>query len=312
MSDIRHFVNILDHSTEELEHILARASELKSRMKCGIQDRLMMGKTLAMFFEKPSMRTRVSLEVAASSMGGSAICLDTNEGPGARLGDRESIDDVARVISRYVDVISIRTFEHSKVEALAKFGSVPVINALSDYSHPTQAMADIMTMREHLGNTRGKTLVFIGDGNNVARSLASLCGKLGVRFVLGCPEGYGLDPEFVTSLKKICPDADFSEINDPVKAVKDAAVVYTDVWASMGQETERAKRLEIFKSYQVNSELMSKAPAGAKVLHCLPAHRGEEITAEVMESEASLVFDEAENRMHINRALFAVLVADPK
>lgn len=306
------FVSILDYSSDELRHVLDRARDLKTRFHAGIPDRLMLGKSLAMFFEKPSMRTRVSLEVAMSSMGGTALCLDSNEGPGKRLGEREELRDIARVISRYVDVISIRTFEHKKVEELAEYASVPVINALSDWSHPTQALADILTLEEHLGDLTGKTLTFVGDGNNVALSLAALCAKIGMRFVLGCPEGYELDSSFVADLEKACPGTGLVQTNDPAEAVKDACAVYTDVWASMGQEEEQDSRKGIFAPYQLNSELMAKAPSDAKVLHCLPAHRGEEITNDVIESDASLVWDEAENRMHINRALFAVLVADRK
>lgn len=302
---MRHFINILDHSTDELTALLDTAARLKARMKRGERDLPMQGKTLAMYFQKPSLRTRVSLEVAINSMGGSTICMEVGNQP---LGARESIPDQARVMSRFVDVISMRTFDHAAIEEMARWSTVPVINVLSDWSHPTQAMADILTMREHLGDLAGRTLTYVGDGNNVARSLASLCARLGIRFVCSSPAGYELDAAFLDTLRKASPDACIELEADPHRAVSDAAAVYTDVWASMGQETEAEARLAAFRPYQVNTALMQSAPAGTIVLHCLPAHRGDEITDEVMDSPASVVFDQAENRMHINRALFATLV----
>jgi ornithine carbamoyltransferase len=303
---VKHFIEILDHEPAELEHILSVSADLKKRLKNGIADRLMLGKTLGMFFEKPSTRTRVSQECAVVSMGGVAINLESS----SRLGEREAIRDVARVMSRYVSLLSIRTFGHELVKELARWSDVPVINTLSDYSHPTQAMADIQTMREHVGDTAGKTLTYIGDGNNVARSLFSICAKLGVRFACATPEGYELDKEFLSYAEKCCPKAEILLTNDPALAVKEAAVVYTDVWTSMGQEKEKSERIKTFAPYQVNAELMAKAPQRALVMHCLPAHRGEEITDEVMESKYSVVFDEAENRMHIYRSLFALLLGE--
>lgn len=302
---MQHFINILDHTAADLTALLDTAARLKARMKQGERDTPMQGKTLAMYFQKPSLRTRVSLEVAMNSMGGSAICMEVGNQP---LGARESIPDQARVMSRYVDVISMRTFDHAAIEEMARWGTVPVINVLSDWSHPTQAMADILTMREHLGELTGRTLTYVGDGNNVARSLAALCARLGIRFVCSSPAGYELQAEFLDTLHAVCPGACIELVGDPREAVADAAAVYTDVWASMGQETEAAARLAAFRPYQVNAALMQAAPKGAIVLHCLPAHRGDEITDEVMDSPASVVFDQAENRMHINRALFATLV----
>ncbi len=302
---MKHFINLRDHSPEELESILNTARRLKQRRRQGIHDNIMSGRILGMYFEKPSLRTRVSLEAAMITMGGGAICLDTGGNP---LGTRESIADQARVMSRYVDAISIRTFAHTVVEEFARYSSVPVINALSDFNHPTQAMADIMTLREHLGDTRDKTLAFIGDGNNVARSLAMACAKLGMIFAIASPGGYTLDDAFLAAIRKEIPQARIETFSDPTRAVQNAAAVYTDVWASMGQEDEARERAEHFAPFQVNTELMRKAPEKTLVLHCLPAHRGHEITDEVIDSPASVVFDQAENRMHINRALISMLV----
>lgn len=297
------FINILDHDRDELEQILTRAAELKARLKAGIPDHGMRGKILAMYFEKPSTRTRFSLETAAVTLGGHAIHENNT-----RLGDREAVRDVARVVSRYVDLVSIRTFGHDILEEFAKYADVPVINALSDHSHPTQAMADVMTMREHLGDTRGKKLVYIGDGNNVALSLAALCGRLGIRFGISCPEGYGLSESTRTELLRECPDMDFSEEQNPKLALADADVAYTDVWVSMGMEEEAARRKAAFAPYQLNEELLRAAKQGCKIMHCLPAHRGEEITDGVMDAPESIVFDQAENRMHLYRGLFAHLM----
>jgi ornithine carbamoyltransferase len=303
---MKHFVDILDFSPEELIHILLRAAELKRRMKRGVADRLMLGKTLGMYFEKPSLRTRVSLEAAMATMGGSSICLEM-----AAVDKREALEDQARVMSRYVDVITMRTFRHDTIVTFSQWATVPVINTLSDQSHPTQALADILTMQEHLGgDLRGKTLAFVGDGNNVARSLAALCAKLGIRFTLAAPAGYRLSDALVQQICTACPDAVLTQTEDPAAAVRKADAVYTDVWASMGQEEEAEARAAIFRPFQVNAALMQKAPAQAIVLHCLPAHRNQEITDEVIESPTSAVFDQAENRMHINRALFAVFVAE--
>jgi ornithine carbamoyltransferase len=247
---VKHLVNILDHDRDWLERLLQRCALLKARRQAGIADRLLLGRALMMFFEKPSTRTRVSLETAIGSMGGYAI---NQENPaGSRLGDREALCDVARVISRYCDLISVRTFDHQVVETLAAWATVPVINALSDYSHPTQALADLLTIREHLGAEAGRTLVFIGDGNNVARSLAAVAGRFDLRFVLCCPEGYDFDADFVATLGRECPDLEFTTERDPATAVRRADIIYTDVWASMGQEEEADVRRQTFAPYQVN------------------------------------------------------------
>lgn len=305
---VRHFINILDYTAEELEGILRKAVILKARKKAGLVEEFMRGKTLGMYFQKASLRTRVSLEVAMTSLGGGAIYLDFQ---GQDMFDRESLPDQARVMSRYADIISMRTFSHDEVEEFARWSEVPVINALSDWSHPTQAMADIMTMREYMGETAGKELVYIGDGNNVVRSLAAICGRLGIRFTVASPEGYHVGEDFLNHIRANCPGAQVRELSDPVEAVRNADAIYTDVWASMGQESEAEARRQVFAPYQVNRALIEKAPAGVIVLHCLPAHRGDEITDEIMDDpKVSAVFDQAENRMHINRALIAVLTGN--
>lgn len=303
---MKHFINILDHSEEELTALLLRSKELKSRMKAGIPDRILLGKTLMTIFEKPSTRTRVSLEAAASSMGANSM---TQEMSTSRLGEREPIKDVARVISRYVDIVAIRTFEHENVEDFAKYSDVPVINALSDYSHPTQAMGDIITISEHYDDVKGKHIAFIGDGNNVAFSIAAAAARFGMAFTLICPEGYEFQDKDVKFLREKVPGQDFCITNKIDDRIKSADIIYTDVWTSMGQEDEYEKRKKIFQPYQVNGELLAKAPGHCKVMHCLPAHRGEEITDEVIESERSIVFDQAENRMHLYRGLFAELLS---
>ncbi|MFH0910361.1 MAG: ornithine carbamoyltransferase [Planctomycetota bacterium] len=300
-----HFISVLDHSTETLTRLLNRAAALKARRRAGIHDRLLLGRTLGMFFDKPSTRTRVSLEVAAASMGGYAI---HQEGSASRLGAREPVQDVARVMSRYTDLIAIRTFGHDVVETFARYATVPVVNALSDYSHPTQAMADMLTLRERWGKLEGKKLVFVGDANNVARSLAAASGRLGLSFAIARPPEYGFEAAFLACLAKACPGMDFAETSDPAAAVGDADVLYTDVWTSMGQEAEAAERKKTFLPYQLNAALLGRAPKGCLVMHCLPAHRGQEITDEVLESPRSVVFDQAENRMHFYRGLFAELL----
>ena len=262
-------------------------------------------RTLAMIFEKPSLRTRVSFETAMTQLGGTATYLDQTA---IGLGAREPAKDVARVLSRMCDAIMARTFGHDMVEELARNSSVPVINGLTDYSHPCQAMADLVTVREHLGGLKGKTLVFVGDGNNVARSLAVGCAKLDMKFVLSCPSGYELEESFFESLLVDHPQADCSLVHEPGLAVRSADVVYTDTWVSMGQEEQRKDRLRTFHAYQVDEKLMSLAPKHAIVLHCLPAYRGCEISEGVFEKHAEVIFDQAENRLHFQRTLLDVLL----
>ncbi|MDB5302701.1 MAG: Ornithine carbamoyltransferase [Phycisphaerales bacterium] len=305
-----HFISIADHSTEELKHLLEVAGRLKKQLKeTGRNDPVLAGKTLAMVFEKPSLRTRVSFAVAMTQLGGYGLLLRQEE---VGLGSREPVEDVARILSGMCDGIMARTFEHEKITGLARWATVPVINGLTDYSHPCQAMADLMTLQEHFGNLEGRTLAFIGDGNNVARSLATACGKLGVRFILSSPGGYELSPEDVDRIMAQLPAMDFELVRDPAEAVREADAIYTDTWVSMGQETEKARRLKDFDGYHVDERLLAAAPKHAVVLHCLPAYRGLEISAEVMEGPRSLIFPEAENRLHFQKGLLAVLMGGMK
>jgi ornithine carbamoyltransferase len=306
MDAMKHFTAVSDCTPQELRHMLDVALRLKRQYKqTGRNDPILADKTLALVFEKPSLRTRVSFAVAMTHLGGSGLLLRDEE---VGLGKREPIQDVARVLSGMVDGIMARTFEHEKVTGLAKYATVPVINGLTDFSHPCQAMADLMTLEEHFGALKGKTLAFIGDGNNVARSLAVACGKFGMRFLLASPPGYALGDEEVDRIMSQVPEMDFETVTDPGDAVREADCVVTDTWVSMGQEEEKARRVKEFAGYQVDESLMAKSPAHAVVLHCLPAYRGYEISEAVMESPRSLVFQEAENRLHFQKGLVAVLM----
>ena len=297
---MRHFLNVFGASPDDLRHLLTEAGKLKAARKQGLPGRSLAGKVVALIFEKPSLRTRVSFEAAVAHLGGHSLFLPGNE---VGLGWRETHADFARTMSRYVDVMVLRVFQQETVDKMAQFGSVPIINALSDRSHPCQALADLLTIQESFGTVEGKTVAFVGDGNNVARSLAAGCGKLGAKFVLACPPGYEFDDKFQQGWKTAV-GGDFPETtHDPAKAVAHADVIYTDVWTSMGQEAERDERLHRFAPFQVNAALMAKAPKHCKVLHCLPAHRGEEITDEVVDGPQSAVFDQAENRMHAQKAV---------
>lgn len=303
---MKHFVAIADCSPAELRHVLDVAGWFKKQHKTtGRNDLLLVGKTLAMIFEKPSLRTRVSFAVAAIHLGGTPLVLSRDE---VGLGSREPVQDVARVLSGMCDGIMARVFEHEKITGLARFSSVPVINGLTDWSHPCQAMADMMTLEERFGMLAGRTLAFVGDGNNVARSLAVACGKMGMRFVLASPPGYALPSDTVDRVMSQVPDMDFVMTNDPHEAVRDADAVYTDTWVSMGQEQDKAKRLKDFTGFTVDDELLASAPDHAVVLHCLPAYRGLEISEAVLEGPRSLVFPQAENRLHFQKGLLAVLM----
>jgi ornithine carbamoyltransferase len=302
---MRHFLTILDHDTETLRYLLSEAARIKSDVARGKFADTLKHKIVGLVFEKPSLRTRVSFEAGVAQLGGASLFQSGGE---VGLGARESLADFARTMSQYVNAIVLRVFKHTTVEGVAEHSSVPVINGLSDTSHPCQAMADLLTMRECFGAEGGKTVAFVGDGNNVARSLAILCGKLGVRFVLARPEGYGFPAEFTANYRKHVGPSLPAELADPVEAVKKADVIYTDVWTSMGQEAEREQRLKEFMPFQVNAALMKKAPKHAKVLHCLPAHRGEEITNDVIEGPASVVFQQAGNRMHAQKAILEWLL----
>jgi ornithine carbamoyltransferase len=305
---MKHFTAVADCTPEELRHLLDVSYRLKKQHKeTHRNDPILAGKTLAMIFEKPSLRTRVSFSVAMTHLGGEGLILRDEE---VGLGKREPIQDVARVLSGMVDGIMARTFEHESVTSLARYATVPVINGLTDYSHPCQAMADLMTLEEHfgVGQLVDRTLVFVGDGNNVARSLAVACGKFGMRFVLSAPPGYELPGEDVDRIMAQMPKMDFELVPDPTEAVRGADCVVTDTWVSMGQEADKARRVKEFAGFQVDEKLMSLAPAHAIVLHCLPAYRGYEISEQVLESDRSLVFQEAHNRLHFQKGLLAVLM----
>lgn len=303
---MENFLSINMCSAEQLEELLDLSSGLKSMYKSGGRDVCLAGKVLAMLFEKTSLRTRISFQVAMADLGGTAIYLKPQDV--GIIGKREPAKDMARVLSRYVDGIMARTFAHETIVEFTRFATVPVINALSDWSHPCQAMADVLTIREHCGALAGLKVVYVGDGNNVARSLAFVCAKLGMKFVCASPAGYELDEETIAESNRIAADT-ASQTGDPVAAVTDANIVYTDTWTSMGQEEEKAKRIRDFEGFQVSDELLAHAPAGVKVMHCLPAYRGLEITDEVCESDKSIIFDQAENRLHFQRALLKRLMS---
>ncbi|HJT76736.1 MAG TPA: ornithine carbamoyltransferase, partial [Gemmataceae bacterium] len=266
---------------------------------------ILLGRVLGMVFEKPSLRTRVSFQAAMAQLGGASLLLPSSE---TGLGSRESVPDFSRVISQYVDAVVLRTFSHHTVETFAAHAGCPVINGLSDYYHPCQALGDLLTLQELFPDVAGRTLVFVGDGNNVARSLAVGCGKLGVRFVLAAPDGYGFDEPFLEAYRRQVAGGQILQNGEPSHAVGQADVIYTDVWASMGQEGEREERRQRFAAYQVNENLLALAPPHARVMHCLPAHRGEEVTDAVLDGARSVVFQQAGNRMHAQKALLKWLL----
>lgn len=303
---MKDFLAISDCSSEQLLELLEESCSLKALYKSGRHDLCLAGKVLAMLFEKPSLRTRISFQVAMTDLGGNPIYVKPEDIGG--IGKREPIRDMARVLSRYVDGIMARTFEHQSVTELARYADVPVINALTDRSHPCQAMADALTIKEHLGRIEGVKIAFVGDGNNVARSLAFAAGKLGMRMVVASPAGYELDTESIDTANSFAADC-LVQTNDPRAAVADADVIYTDTWVSMGQEGEKEKRRQDFAGFKVNSELVAAAPQHAKIMHCLPAYRGYEISDDVAESPNSIIFDQAENRLHFQRALLKELMA---
>lgn len=303
------FIAIADNSPDEIQALLNLAVKLKQQRAEGGNQPLLGGKTLAMIFQKPSLRTRVSFDMAMRQLGGDALYLSPQE---IGLGQRESIADVARVLSGYVDAIMARVFEHEHVLELARWASVPVINGLSDYNHPCQGMADGLTIYEHFGKIKGLNVTFIGDGNNVAVSLLHLCAMLGANFTLAAPEGYDMNPK---ALELGCEFArqSGSQVNttrNPHQAVKGADVIYTDTWTSMGQEAEAKKRELVFPPYQVNQHLVSEANPDVIVMHCLPAHRGQEITDEVADGPHSQLFPQAHNRMHAQKAILVWLLTE--
>jgi len=304
---MKHLVSLYNLTVEEIEEIFRLSEKLKKELKQGIQHHLLKGKTLGMIFSKSSTRTRVSFETGMYQLGGYALFLSSSE---IQLGRGETIYDTAQVLSRYLDGIMIRTFKQSDVEELAKYGSIPVINGLTDLMHPCQILADLFTVYEHKGTLKGLKIAYVGDGNNVANSLLHGCAKLGVNLSIASPKGYecdqGIIDEALSDAKKSGAKIVLTE--DLIEAVKDADAVYTDTWVSMGQENEKEQRIKTFMPYQVNADLFSKAKEDAIFLHCLPAYRGYEVTSEVIDGPRSVVFDEAENRLHVQKAIMALLM----
>ena len=294
---MKHLLKLMDLSEQEIVEILNLADQLKYEKKNGIEHHILKGKTLGLIFEKSSTRTRVSFEVGMYDLGGNALFLSSRD---LQIGRGEPVQDTARVLSRYLDGIMIRTYAQEEVEDLAKYGSIPIINGLTDYCHPCQVLADLMTIREHKGVLKGKKLCYIGDGNNMTNSLIVGGIKMGMEVSVACPHGYEPDAEL---MKWATENGTFTCTESVLEAAKDSDVLYTDVWASMGQEAEAEERKKIFAGYQINSDVMAVAHSDAMVMHCLPAHRGEEITEEVLEAHADEIFDEAENRLHAQKAV---------
>ena len=294
---MKHLLKLMDLSTKEITEILNLADQLKFEKKNGIEHHLLKGKTLGMIFSKSSTRTRVSFEVGMYDLGGNALFLSSRD---LQIGRGEPVQDTARVLSRYLDGIMIRTFAQKEVEDLATYGSIPIINGLTDFCHPCQVLADLMTIREYKGACAGNKLCYIGDGNNMTNSLIVGGIKMGMEVSVACPKGYEPDAKIMAWAKE---NGKFTCTENVLEAAKGADVLYTDVWASMGQESEAEERKKIFKNYQINAEVMKVANDKAMVLHCLPAHRGEEITEEVFEAHANELFDEAENRLHAQKAV---------
>ncbi|MBO5362791.1 MAG: ornithine carbamoyltransferase [Clostridia bacterium] len=294
---MKHLLKLMDWSKKEITEVLNLADQLKFEKKNGIEHHHLKGKTLGMIFSKSSTRTRVSFEVGMYDLGGQALFLSSRD---LQIGRGEPVEDTARVLSRYLDGIMIRTFAQKEVEDLATYGSIPIINGLTDYCHPCQVLADLMTIREHKGAIAGNKLCYIGDGNNMTNSLIVGGIKMGMEVSVACPKGYEPDAALMAWAKE---NGKFTVTDDVLEAAKDADVLYTDVWASMGQESEAEERKKIFKNYQINAEVMAVANEKAMVMHCLPAHREEEITAEVFEAHANEIFDEAENRLHAQKAV---------
>ena len=299
---MKHLLKLLDLSAEEITDLLNLADQLKYEQKHGIEHPILKGKTLGMIFAKASTRTRVSFETGMYQLGGHPLYLSAGD---MQIGRGEPIQDTARVLSRYLDGIMIRTFEQKQVEDLAQYGSIPVINALTDFAHPCQVLADLMTIREEKGSLEGLRAAYIGDGNNMANSIIVGCLKMGMGIAVACPDAYRPAPEVLEFAKG---NPNFLLTNDPREAAKGADVLFTDVWASMGQEGEAEQRKRDFAGYQINEELMALAKPDALVQHCLPAHRGEEITAEVFEAHAREIFEEAENRLHAQKAVLVTLM----
>jgi ornithine carbamoyltransferase len=302
---MRHLISLADVTTAEIARIFSITEDLKSKFVHGLREPLLPGRVLALLFQKQSLRTRVSFESGIAHLGGSSIML----GEDAGFGKRESIADFTRVLSEMVDVIVVRAYKHATVVEMAAHSACSIVNGLTDLAHPCQVLADLFTLREHFGELRGIRIAWVGDGNNVARSLVQGCGRLGVELVVCTPPGYELDAEFVAETARECAGLAITATHDPQAALEGAAAVYTDVWASMGQEAEREKRKHDFAKYQVNEKLMAQAPADALFMHCLPAHRGEEVTNEVIDGPQSIVVAQAANRMHVQKGILVWLLA---
>ena len=301
---MRNVLTLFDLSTAEIERIFAITKDLKSKFRAGVREPLLPGRTMALLFEKPSLRTRVSFETAMLHLGGGSLFLGKDVG----WGERESISDFSQVLSEFVDVVVCRANAHSSLEQLADHCTIPVVNGLTNRAHPCQGLADLYTLYELNGELSGLRLAFVGDTNNMSRSLAIGCAKLGVEFALAAPPNYRFDGAFLDQLKHECPRSRLVTTSEPAEAGRGAAAVYTDVWASMGQEAERTRRLQDFSPYQVNPKLMQLAAANAKFLHCLPARRGEEVTDEVIDGPQSAVMQQAGNRLHLQKGLLAWLL----
>ena len=300
----RDFLTLKDFTRQEIEEMVNLGIDLKAKQKAGIPTPILAGKTLGMIFQKSSTRTRVSFEVGMYQLGGSALFLSTND---LQIGRGEPIRDTARVLSRYLDGIMIRTYSHADVEELAEYADIPVINGLTDDYHPTQIIADLITIQEHKGKLEGIKFAYVGDGNNMTHSLMIGCAKVGMDVTVACPDGYMPNPEIVALAQSYAAESGGSVtvMHDPKEAVKGVDVIYTDTWASMGQEAEKEIRKKAFAGYQVDDAMMALAKPDAIFMHCLPAYRGMEVTDEVMESAQSVVFDEAENRLHAHKAIMA-------
>ena len=305
---MKHLINLNDVSLEEIEGIFTLAARLKNDLKQGTEHHLLKGKTLGMIFSKSSTRTRVSFEVGMYQLGGYPMFLSSSD---IQLGRGETIYDTAQVLSRYISGIMIRTFKHSDVEDLARYGTIPVINGLTDLMHPCQILADLFTVYEVKGKLQGLKMAYVGDGNNVANSLLHGCAKTGMDIYVATPSNYGCDGTIIEEAKQTAAKSGSKVIltADPEEAVRDADVIYTDTWVSMGQEAEKEMRVKIFMPYQVNDKLFSKAKEDAIFLHCLPAYRGLEVTESIIDGPNSVVFEEAENRLHVQKAIMATLMA---
>ncbi len=301
---MRHLLTLADVTTAEIERIFSITEDLKQKCEKGLREPLLPGRVMALIFEKPSLRTRVSFEAGMAHLGGSSIFLGNDAG----FGRRESVADFARVLGEYADVVVVRANRHQTAVDLAKYATCSVVNGLTDFGHPCQALADLYTIRELVGKLEGHTLAWIGDANNVARSVAIGCGKLGIRMVMATPKQYQFDEKSLAWIRQQTPELDLTVTTDAAEAVEGAVAVYTDVWASMGQESQQEARRREFAPYQVNAGLMRRAQKGAFFMHCLPAHRGEEVTDEVIDGPQSVVIQQAGNRMHVQKGILAWLL----